>query len=272
MVLKIIILMFSTLMLASCERNPATHSGPFLIRDGVTYDQKTNEPVTGIIADYYDSGELAEKIALVSGIPNGVYESYFKNGALQSKVMYEVYDDGRTKRYVESYHYNGLLKEKVRFEDGKKEGLFEAFYESGQLEARRNFVNGEEQGLSEIYHSNGQLAQSVVFLDGQEDGERKSYGIDGHLTATALFKNGIKEGMSKEYYPNGSLKSKAMYLDGCVSGFSEVYFADGGVSEKWMYDSVGNAVKVKRFNESGREISESKIVRIKGYIPPNEPC
>ena len=35
-------------------------TGPFLVRDGITYDQKTNEPVTGIVEKFHENGQLVE--------------------------------------------------------------------------------------------------------------------------------------------------------------------------------------------------------------------
>ena len=35
-------------------------TGPFLIRGEITYDQKTNEPITGNIETFYDNGQLEQ--------------------------------------------------------------------------------------------------------------------------------------------------------------------------------------------------------------------
>ena len=271
MSLKKSLLIVSISLLASCDRKPATHSGPFLIRDGVTYDQKTNEPVTGIIANYHESGELSEMITLVAGRRKGLYEAYFPDGTILLRVTYKVSDEGMTSRYAEKYHHDGSLSEKTLYKDGKKNGLTESYYESGQLFRRQTFVNGKKKGLSETYHPNGQLKQSAVFKDGEEDGEQKSYSIGGHLTVTAMFKKGIKQGVSKEYFPNGSLRSKKKYVNGYLSGFSEVYFRGGEVSEKTIYDSNGCPVSVKKFDKSGREIGDGKVFAFDMFDTGN-PC
>ena len=35
-------------------------TGPFLVRDGITYHQDTNELVTGIVDEFYENGQLVE--------------------------------------------------------------------------------------------------------------------------------------------------------------------------------------------------------------------
>jgi antitoxin component YwqK of YwqJK toxin-antitoxin module len=52
------ILCFVLLSVHSYSQDVVT--GPFLIRDGITYDQKTNEPVTGIVEKFHENGQLVE--------------------------------------------------------------------------------------------------------------------------------------------------------------------------------------------------------------------
>ena len=60
-------------------------------------------------------------------------------------------------------------------------------------------------------------------------------------------------------------------MNGDVSGFSEVYFEGGEVSEKTIYHSNGCPVSVKKFNKSGREISEGRIFNFEMFDTGN-PC
>jgi hypothetical protein len=40
-------------------------TGPFLIRDGITHDQNTNEPITGIVEEFYENDKLQYRANLI---------------------------------------------------------------------------------------------------------------------------------------------------------------------------------------------------------------
>ena len=46
--------------------------GPFLIRDGITYHQDTNEPLTRIVEGFYDDGQLEHRTTYRDGVQDGL--------------------------------------------------------------------------------------------------------------------------------------------------------------------------------------------------------
>ena len=50
----------SLVLLSVHSYSQEVFTGPFLVRDGITYDQKTNEPVTGIVEKFHENGQLVE--------------------------------------------------------------------------------------------------------------------------------------------------------------------------------------------------------------------
>ena len=40
-------------------------------------------------------------------------------------------------------NYNGQLKRKRNYKDGKRDGLYERYYENGQLQRKRNYKDGK---------------------------------------------------------------------------------------------------------------------------------
>ena len=51
-------------------------TGPFLIREGITYNQNTNEPITGIVEEFYANGQLNWRVNYIDGKPDGLWEDF----------------------------------------------------------------------------------------------------------------------------------------------------------------------------------------------------
>ena len=67
-------------LLVSCSQEPPL----LLVRDGVTYDQNTNELFTGIGEEFYDYGPLRIRTNYIDGEPDGLREWFDRNGNLIS--------------------------------------------------------------------------------------------------------------------------------------------------------------------------------------------
>jgi len=127
--MKPLLLLLSVFLLVSCSQEVPIETptevtpqplevvtGPFLFRDGITYHQDTNEPITGIVESFHDNGILKGRGNFKDGKPDGLHESFHENGQLWIR-----------RNYV----------------DGKEEGLFEMFDEDGNLTETRTYRNGE---------------------------------------------------------------------------------------------------------------------------------
>ena len=64
-------------------------TGPFLIIDGITYHQDTNEPVTGIVEEFYDDGQLEQRTTYIDGKEEGLSEVFYENGQLWFRGNYK---------------------------------------------------------------------------------------------------------------------------------------------------------------------------------------
>jgi antitoxin component YwqK of YwqJK toxin-antitoxin module len=67
-------------LLVSCSQEPPL----LLVRDGITYDQKTNEPVTGIVEKFYENGQLKWRTNFKDGKLDGLWEWFDNDGNLRS--------------------------------------------------------------------------------------------------------------------------------------------------------------------------------------------
>ncbi len=140
-------------LLVSCSPGGKVLEGPFLIRDGITYDQKTNKPITGNTETFHENGQLKQK-------------GNYKNGKEISKTTFTYYDHGQL-RYVEN------------FKDGEPSGLQEIYYIDGQLEEKINFKNGVPHGDLVVFYENGQLEQKIKYKNGNPEGKWRDYNEDG---------------------------------------------------------------------------------------------
>ena len=58
-------------------------TGPFLIRDGITYHQNTNQLVTGIIESFHENGQLEYRTTYRDGELDGPFETFHEDGQLE---------------------------------------------------------------------------------------------------------------------------------------------------------------------------------------------
>jgi len=115
-------------------------TGPFLIRDGVTFDQETEQPVNGL---WVRKAEVWR------------YESPYKNGRLH----------GVSKTFLS----NGRLVRKTAYKNGLKHGLDESF-DYGHLMESTAYFEGQRHGLSRSYDRNQRLVQQGQYVNGKREG------------------------------------------------------------------------------------------------------
>ena len=99
-----IITILSLILLISCSQEPEVFTGPFVIRDGIKFDQKTNEPVNGIVEEFHVYGQLSERSNYIDGKRNGLYERFHENGQLSERSNYI---DGKLNGPVEKFDSDG---------------------------------------------------------------------------------------------------------------------------------------------------------------------
>ena len=114
--LRLFGLVLCGLVLSACSQEPEVFTGPFIVRDGITYDQNTNEPLAGIVEEFYDDGQLESRGTFRDGELNGLYEEFYENGQLSFRGNYK---------------------------DGKQDGLLEYFDKDGNPTSTETYRDGE---------------------------------------------------------------------------------------------------------------------------------
>ena len=144
--------LFSTFLLVflvSCTQEPEVFTGPLPLKDGITYHQNMNKPVTGIVESYYENGNLFQRTIFIEGKREGLEEVFHENGQLWFKGNFK--DGKREDGIQEQFHENGNLSRRTTYRDGKPNGPTEMFYPNGELMKRGNFVDGKIENPEEWY-------------------------------------------------------------------------------------------------------------------------
>ena len=93
--MKLLLTIFSSLFIAlfltqAVAQQSQVISGPFLVREGVTFDQNTDEPITGVVQTYYEHGQLATIENYKDGRRDGISEIFhYENGNWQRRENYK---------------------------------------------------------------------------------------------------------------------------------------------------------------------------------------
>jgi hypothetical protein len=119
--MKMFIVVSCTLMIISCVQESKILEGPFLIIDGVTYDQESEQPVNGVVKLFWASGQPRAKEIYKDGKANGTWLTFHNNGELASR---STFDDGILNGEQSTYFTSGKLVKKGNFKNGVKEGYW----------------------------------------------------------------------------------------------------------------------------------------------------
>ena len=174
-------------------------TGHILVRDGIRYHQDTNEPVTGIVEEFYEDGQLLSRKNYIDGKEDGPYELFYENGQLNTRGNYI---DGKEDGLFEEFYRNGQLFSRKNLKDGKEDGLRELFYENGKLWERGNYKDGKQDGLYENFHDDGRLLykgnykndkRDEFWIDNSNVGTTTQIGdVHGWTSGTGFYKDGVR--------------------------------------------------------------------------------
>lgn len=113
---------------------------------------------------------------------DGLFETYYSNGNIQSQVYYikDVIDG--TARW---YYSNGVLKEESNYMLGKLHGWIRTFYDNGAPKDEIPITDGRKDGIVKEFYDNGGLKKLLIYEDGILK-ERREYKYDSTLKPPVL--------------------------------------------------------------------------------------
>ena len=190
-------LILCCLFLFSCgEDRGKIITGPVLIEEGITLDQNTRRPITGVVIGYY----LKE--------PNRDIKF--------SKSYYRGLLDGPSKQF----RYDGTLESHYEYVGGVIHGPVRHYYSSGELFTFTDYYKGERVH-EKIFNPNGRLFNEVYFKNGKKEGVENFYSEDGRLDKVINWKNGKRHGTLRSNITENSY-DLTEYKDGTMISYKRI--------------------------------------------------
>ncbi len=210
------------------------------------YDK--NAQRVGLWVDLRESGKLKEEGNYLSGLKEGTFKVYNKQGEF---LKFEFYEFGVLKENKEEtefvkiekfYDEKGRVTERGGTKNGLKHGTFQTLDSTGKIIFSRLYLNDIKQAEGKFDTLN------------REIGEWKYFFPNGSLRSSGSYSNGKKTGDWKYYFENGKLEQSGKYDNNFISGKWLWYYSNGILLREEFYrkgkldgryienDSLGNIV------------------------------
>ena len=100
--------------------------GQLLKRGNTYYKKSDNKPFSGVLKNFFPSGEISVIDHFKDGKQHGMFKSFHENGNLS---MIGQFHEGKQVGDWSEYYDNGSLYWKLKYNNGKKvDGLFQMFH------------------------------------------------------------------------------------------------------------------------------------------------
>lgn len=139
-------------------------------------------------AYYFDETSLAFTVTYIKGKPEGVINSYYKDGSLRAT---RINHRGKPVGPFTNYYPDGKLYKKGIYTNGKLDSTYYEYWNSGKVKLCTQYVMGNKSGSSIEYYEDGKKKSEGTYVKDEKHGEWKTYSEDGQKEITQLYKNGV---------------------------------------------------------------------------------
>ncbi|MFU8843086.1 MAG: toxin-antitoxin system YwqK family antitoxin [Bacteroidales bacterium] len=149
--------------------------------------------------------------------------------------------------------------------------LFEEFYSNGQLKSSKHFFNeAMTDYLYLAYYENGELMDSVAYDENVPEGKRVFFHQSSGIRHVEHYENGVLNGVNTGIYENGVRNYEGYRKAGEKVG--EWFFrSPEGVNLTYeFYDSTGQLVYFRKYDEGGRYQKSNGEVLINAGFTNNQ--
>ena len=246
---------------------------------------------------FYPNGNIVEEGLWVDSIKEQIWMTYYKSGALKSKINYR---EGRKFGRCEYFHDNGQLHSKGHYNEfEEKEGQWVYYFDDGSIQQMGAYENGLKVGSwkdyeaghtsfeEEYFDSPGQKRQGRRHTDdgiyveeryrsgalkhegktyshrGNKYGLWSYYHENGGQKAKGTFEEDQKTGEWAYWYPNGQLLAQGHYYDGEPQKITVLKSKSSIVKRLPLNNYEPDGIKTgkwKYYKENGKLIAEVKYV------------
>ncbi|MCC7332694.1 MAG: hypothetical protein IT232_08810 [Flavobacteriales bacterium] len=234
--------------------------------------------------EFFENGKIKKEAVFdADGKEHGTSKYYDENGKINRTEHYfhgillakgNIDEMERRQGYWEEYYFDGQLKSKGKYIDGKKIDEWEYFFNNGKLEQKGNYVSDEKfSGNWKWYYPNGQLLRDENYRKGFEDGMSEEFDENGVLITKGDYIDGLKEGewfyelgdhkeignyknderdgLWKFYYPNNKINFEGKFVEGLPNEKHIYYFENGKLKKEEEYIMGVKSGSWRFYNELG---------------------
>ncbi len=189
---------------------------------------------------FNEKGEIISQGDRKKGILD--YVSYYPNGMKNTEG--QISKDGRIGEW-KYYEYNGSLRQKEDYKNGKLVGTHKEIYPNGELEISYGFnKDGVSEGYYNNYYSNNSLFSQGYLKDGESDGPWNTYYKNKSLKISRFYSGQDLQGFRTEYDVMGRPTISMYYKDDL--GMFEIYYDTAGVAFDTIFQNPGERIDTLR--------------------------
>lgn len=118
----------------------------------------------GMMINYYNTGDISEKIEWKNDKKNGIWEQYFKGGILKIKGSYV---DNKLEGDFLVYYINGNTYLTGKYANNQRHGTWTFFKEDGTLELTLEYVNGKPLNEDKLTEQQQELFRMIDENEGK---------------------------------------------------------------------------------------------------------
>lgn len=190
------------------------------------------------------------------GLPTGVWDRYYPDGALSAKVTH-VQDTTITE--ITMFHPDGkTLAAQGRFVRKKKDGLWKVWNEAGVMISEENYTDSLLNGTCRYFFASGKLLKSEIYTAGIKNGPFEEYYENGKKRAEGVYLADERDGAYKAWFENGKLDCEGKYMKGLQQGAWYYYYEDGKPKITVVFNA-GKETKRRYENGTFKEYYESGL-------------
>ncbi|MTH48743.1 toxin-antitoxin system YwqK family antitoxin [Intestinirhabdus alba] len=148
-----------------------------------------------VIITRYNAEQLEYFQEFSGGIPDGIYQSWWKNGQRKYKTFFV---KGKENGVIHYWYKNGSKQFTGSVKDGVLDGELTSWYRNGNEWTKENYARGKKDGVWKSWYENQKLSSVLIFSSG-EILKCSSWDSEGNRVYTGSEKKKCKS-IHDEYY------------------------------------------------------------------------
>lgn len=173
---------------------------------------------TGIIMSFHANGRTHSSGNYIDGKKHGTWTEYFENGNIREKISIQY---GSYEGDCEYYWSNGNIESVGKYHDHKKNGLWTYYSHSGKKMSEGTFINNLKHGLWHYYyeHTESDVIQSCGHYEDDKMISTWTYFWPNSITQSiGQYNKDLKTDTWSYYHSNGNKSSYGYYNNGNKDG------------------------------------------------------